>query len=72
MGGEFFQCTGQCVTFEGFTSIMPWLAINEKNLPQFTKGEKIEVSKVNLHEVVFLLYDLSTRIFMYLICGLLS
>lgn len=31
---------------------MPWLAINEKNLPQFTKGEKIEVSRVELYEVI--------------------
>lgn len=33
---------------------MPWLAINEKNLPQFTKGEKIEVSKVELYEVIYI------------------
>ncbi|XP_021888952.1 DNA topoisomerase 3-beta isoform X1 [Carica papaya] len=50
IGGESFYCTGQRVTFPGFTSIMPWLAVNEKNLPQFAKGEKIEVSKVELHE----------------------
>uniref|UniRef100_A0A2P2LIA1 DNA topoisomerase 3-beta isoform X2 n=1 Tax=Rhizophora mucronata TaxID=61149 RepID=A0A2P2LIA1_RHIMU len=32
---------------------MPWLEINEKNLPQFAKGDKIEVSKVELFEVLF-------------------
>lgn len=53
MGGESFYCTGQRVTVQGFTSVMPWLAVNEKNLPHFTKGEKIEVSKVELHEVPF-------------------
>lgn len=51
IGGESFHCVGQRVLVKGFTSIMPWLAINEKNLPQFTKGEKLEVSKVDLHEV---------------------
>jgi hypothetical protein len=30
---------------------MPWLAVSEKNLPQFAKGDKIEVSKVELFEV---------------------
>ncbi|KAK9288869.1 hypothetical protein L1049_017335 [Liquidambar formosana] len=50
IGGELFHCTGQHVTVKGFTSIMPWLSVNEKNLPQFTKGEKIEVLKVELHE----------------------
>ncbi|XP_040935279.1 uncharacterized protein [Gossypium hirsutum] len=50
IGGEFFHCIGQRVTVQGFTYIMPWLAINEKNLPQFTKGEKIEVSRVELYE----------------------
>ncbi|KAF5192263.1 Dna topoisomerase 3-beta [Thalictrum thalictroides] len=49
-GGELFICTGQRVLSKGFTSIMPWLAINEKNLPQFTKGEKIKISKVDLYE----------------------
>lgn len=29
---------------------MPWLAVSEKNLPQFAKGDKIEVSKVELFE----------------------
>uniref|UniRef100_A0A2P2LI91 DNA topoisomerase n=1 Tax=Rhizophora mucronata TaxID=61149 RepID=A0A2P2LI91_RHIMU len=50
IGGEFFHCTGQRVIAKGFTSIMPWLEINEKNLPQFAKGDKIEVSKVELFE----------------------
>ncbi|XP_015887107.3 DNA topoisomerase 3-beta isoform X1 [Ziziphus jujuba] len=50
IGGESFQCVGQHVTVKGFTAIMPWLAIPEKNLPQFTKGEKIEISKVDLFE----------------------
>lgn len=51
IGGEIFHCVGQRVLVKGFTSIMPWLAVNEKNLPQFTKGEKIEVARVDLHEV---------------------
>ncbi|WJZ87911.1 hypothetical protein VitviT2T_007256 [Vitis vinifera] len=50
IGGEIFRCIGQHVIVKGFTSIMPWLAVNEKNLPQFKKGEKIEVSKVELYE----------------------
>ncbi|GLU09482.1 hypothetical protein SLE2022_263420 [Rubroshorea leprosula] len=50
VGGECFHCVGQHVTLEGFTSIMPWLAVNEKRLPQFTIGEKIEVSNVELYE----------------------
>ncbi|KAJ0035522.1 hypothetical protein Pint_25587 [Pistacia integerrima] len=50
MGGEYFHCVGHHVTVQGFTSIMPWLAINEKNLPEFSKGEKIEVSRVELKE----------------------
>ncbi|CAL8083707.1 unnamed protein product [Prunus armeniaca] len=50
IGGEFFHCVGHRVLVKGFTSIMPWLAVTEKNLPQFTKGEKIEVSQVDLHE----------------------
>ncbi|XP_021624934.1 DNA topoisomerase 3-beta isoform X2 [Manihot esculenta] len=50
VGGEFFHCIGKRVTVEGFTCIMPWLAVSEKNLPQFTIGEKIEVSKVDLYE----------------------
>lgn len=31
---------------------MPWLAINEKNLPQFMKGEKFEASRVELYAVI--------------------
>ncbi|XP_050292586.1 DNA topoisomerase 3-beta isoform X1 [Quercus robur] len=50
IGGECFHCTGQRVIDEGFTSIMPWLAVTERNLPRFTKGEKIEASKVELYE----------------------
>ncbi|XP_050236391.1 DNA topoisomerase 3-beta isoform X2 [Mercurialis annua] len=50
VGGEFFHCIGLRVTVEGFTSVLPWLAVTEKNLPQFVKGEKIEVSKVELFE----------------------
>ncbi|XP_075085333.1 DNA topoisomerase 3-beta isoform X5 [Nicotiana tabacum] len=49
-GGEQFQCIGQLVTVKGFTSIMPWLAVSEKNLPDFAEGEKIEISKVDLDE----------------------
>ena len=30
---------------------MPWLAVNEKKLPQFLKGQKIEVAKVDLYQV---------------------
>ncbi|KAK4800236.1 hypothetical protein SAY86_025601 [Trapa natans] len=50
IGGESFHCTGQRTVVEGFTYIMPWLGISEKNLPQFMKGEKLEVSKVELYE----------------------
>lgn len=53
MGGEYFHCVGHHVTVKGFTSIMPWLAITERNLPEFSKGEKIEVSRVELNEVAF-------------------
>lgn len=53
IGGEFFHCIGQRVIVKGFTSIMPWLAVSEKSLPQFAKGDKIEVSKVELFEVLF-------------------
>lgn len=49
-GGESFHCTGQYVTAQGFTSIMPWLAVSEKKLPEFTTGEKIKFSKVELYE----------------------
>ncbi|GMN59693.1 hypothetical protein TIFTF001_028789 [Ficus carica] len=50
IGGESFHCVGHRILEKGFTSIMPWLAVNEKNLPQFTKGEKIEVVRVELYE----------------------
>ncbi|KAJ4827020.1 hypothetical protein Tsubulata_033804 [Turnera subulata] len=50
IAGESFHCVGQRVIVKGFTSIMPWLAISEKNIPQFAKGERIEVSKVELFE----------------------
>ncbi|KAK6930656.1 DNA topoisomerase, type IA, central [Dillenia turbinata] len=50
VGGEAFYCTGQYVTVKGFTSIMPWLEVNEKSLPHFTKGDRIEVSRVELYE----------------------
>ncbi|XP_057429200.1 DNA topoisomerase 3-beta isoform X2 [Lotus japonicus] len=50
IGGESFHCTGQHVITKGFTAIMPWLAINDKNIPSFIKGQKIEVSKVELYE----------------------
>ncbi|XP_062164854.1 DNA topoisomerase 3-beta isoform X2 [Alnus glutinosa] len=50
IGGESFHCTGHHVTVEGFTSVMPWLGVNERKLPRFMKGEKIEVSKVELYE----------------------
>ncbi|XP_010926666.1 DNA topoisomerase 3-beta isoform X3 [Elaeis guineensis] len=49
-GRELFHCVGQHVTAKGFTSIMPWMAVGEKNLPQFTKGEKINILKVDLYE----------------------
>ncbi|XP_026400715.1 DNA topoisomerase 3-beta-like [Papaver somniferum] len=49
-GGELFYCVGQKVTVKGFTSIMPWLAVSEKNIPQFTKGEKVNIMKVELYE----------------------
>lgn len=47
-----FSCGGQRVSSKGFTSIMPWLAVSEKNLPQFKKGEKINIAKVDLNEVI--------------------
>lgn len=53
IGGEIFHCTGQRVTEKGFTAIMPWSAVDEKKLPSFLKGEKIEVSRVELYEVRF-------------------
>ncbi|XP_014521718.1 DNA topoisomerase 3-beta isoform X1 [Vigna radiata var. radiata] len=50
IGGESFHCTGQHVVTKGFTSIMPWLALNDKNIPSFVKGQKIEISKLELYE----------------------
>ncbi|ESW35784.1 hypothetical protein PHAVU_001G264300 [Phaseolus vulgaris] len=50
IGGESFHCTGQHVVTKGFTAIMPWLALNDKNIPSFVKGQKIEVSKLELYE----------------------
>lgn len=52
VGGEFFHSVGQRVTIKGYTCIMPWLAVKENNLPQFTKGEKVKISKVDLYEVL--------------------
>ncbi|MQM17056.1 hypothetical protein Taro_050021 [Colocasia esculenta] len=49
-GGELFSCIGQHVTRKGFTSVMPWMAVNEKKLPHFTNGERIKISKVDLYE----------------------
>lgn len=53
IGGETFHCTGQRVTEKGFTAIMPWSAVDEKKLPSFLKGERIEVIRVELYEVTF-------------------
>ncbi|KAL2531014.1 DNA topoisomerase 3-beta [Forsythia ovata] len=50
VAGELFQCIGQHVTVKGFASIMPWLAVSEKSLPQFTQGEKIEISRIEVDE----------------------
>jgi len=36
---------------------MPWLALNDKNLPSFIKGQKIEVSKLELYEVTVVSLD---------------
>ncbi|XP_030507422.2 DNA topoisomerase 3-beta isoform X1 [Cannabis sativa] len=49
-GGESFHCVGIRVLTKGFTDVMPWLGIAEKNLPQFRKGEKLEVARVELYE----------------------
>ncbi|KAG0480933.1 hypothetical protein HPP92_011791 [Vanilla planifolia] len=49
-GGEIFHCVGQHVNASGFTLIMPWLAVTEKNLPHFSKGDKINILKVDLYE----------------------
>ncbi|XP_038711610.1 DNA topoisomerase 3-beta isoform X2 [Tripterygium wilfordii] len=49
-GGEYFHCMGLHVTDQGFTCIMPWLALKETNLPQLSKGERIEITKLELYE----------------------
>ncbi|KAL0432928.1 UNVERIFIED_CONTAM: DNA topoisomerase 3-beta [Sesamum latifolium] len=50
-GGESFNCVGQHVLVKGFTSIMPWLAVTEINIPQFTEGQKIDISRIEVDEV---------------------
>lgn len=50
--GDSFHCIGQHVTVKGFTSIMPWLAVSEKNIPQFTEGQKLDILRVELEEVL--------------------
>lgn len=50
ISGEIFHSTGYQIIQKGFTSVMPWLAVTEKNLPQFTEGERIEVLKVDLDQ----------------------
>ena len=54
VGGESFHCTGMHVTIKGFTTIMPWLAVNDKNIPSFAIGQKIGVSKLELYEVTWI------------------
>uniref|UniRef100_A0A453L6U3 DNA topoisomerase n=2 Tax=Aegilops tauschii subsp. strangulata TaxID=200361 RepID=A0A453L6U3_AEGTS len=49
-GGEIFRCVGHRVTSKGFTSIMPWLAVGENNLPTFKKGDTINIHKVDIYE----------------------
>ncbi|KAL0392491.1 UNVERIFIED_CONTAM: DNA topoisomerase 3-beta [Sesamum radiatum] len=49
-GGESFCCVGQHVLVKGFTSIMPWLAVTEINIPQFTEGQKIDISRIEVDE----------------------
>ncbi|KAL0366648.1 UNVERIFIED_CONTAM: DNA topoisomerase 3-beta [Sesamum radiatum] len=49
-GGESFNCVGQHVLVKGFTSIMPWLAVTEINIPQFTEGQKIDISRIEVDE----------------------
>jgi hypothetical protein len=44
---------------------MPWLGVNERKLPRFMKGEKIEVSKVELYEVGILSYFIHTLCFTF-------
>lgn len=50
-GAELFCVVGQHVTCKGFTSIMPWMAVNEKKLPQFLRGERVRIMKVDIYEV---------------------
>jgi hypothetical protein len=50
-GGETFHCVGNRVTSKGFTSIMPWLAVSENNLPAFRKGDTVSIHKVDIYEV---------------------
>ncbi|ONK66372.1 uncharacterized protein A4U43_C06F7080 [Asparagus officinalis] len=57
VGGEVFRYVGQHVITKGFTSILPWLAVSEKNLPQFTKGERINIAKVELYEMMVYYID---------------
>lgn len=49
-GGETFHCVGHRVTSKGFTSIMPWLAVGENNLPTFKKGDTVSIHKVDIYE----------------------
>lgn len=51
-GEESFHCVGQHVTAQGFTSIMPWLAVSERNIPQFSEGENIRISRIEIDEVL--------------------
>ncbi|KAF3787597.1 DNA topoisomerase 3-beta [Nymphaea thermarum] len=49
-GRELFHVSGQSVISKGFTSVMPWLAVSENSIPEFSKGECIKISKVELFE----------------------
>ncbi|PNT64880.1 hypothetical protein BRADI_4g34290v3 [Brachypodium distachyon] len=49
-GGEIFRCVGHRVTSKGFTSIMPWLAVAENNLPTFKNGDTVSIHKVDIYE----------------------
>lgn len=42
---EFFHCLGYGVIIKEFISIMPWLAVREKNLPEFTEGEQVAIAE---------------------------
>lgn len=33
---------------------MPWLAVNEIKIPQFTEGDKIDISRIEVDEVTCL------------------